>query len=307
MKTTPKTAETKAPGRKTARAAEAKAAKRKNGVTRPAPRAVSAPVPRPAPAAAAQPPSLTPPLPRGLTQEELLQQAVTGHYDSGVNYGDIVYAVGDAPLPAPEKAKVKMGLNEMKDPDMMTYIENHIEMMTGNALYPTPSPPAADFLAQFTTYRNALAAMDAAKTIYDNALAILKAQRKLMIVMMNRRAGYVLDASNGNSQAIISSGLGVQSARTPTTFLPAPMNLRIELNGEAGLVKVRWDAVSEARNYVLQYRLENEVSEWQQMTNTTRTSLLTNLVVGKTYSFRVAACGVPGQSNWSPPVSRGVA
>lgn len=301
-------AKTKTPGRKSARAAEARTPKQAPGLTVSPPTGVSAPsrsAPSPATGSGTRRVPLT--VPGAPTAEEILHQAATGRYNSGARYGQIIYAVGDDPLPSAEKAKVKMGLSKMKDSDMVTYIENHIEAMTGNTLYPTPSPAAPDLLLQFTTFRNALLAMEAARTTYENANAILAAQRTQMIDMMNRRAGYVQDASNGNKQAIVSSGLGVKAPPTPTTFLSAPLNLRIDLNGEAGLVKARWDAVTEARMYVLQCREDTETGDWQQIASTTRTTFTTNLDVGKTYRFRVAACGVPGQSNWSPPVTRGVA
>ena len=50
-----------------------------------------------------------------------------------------------------------------------------------------------------------------------------------MISAMNTRGSYVQSTSNGNKQAILSSGLGVKNPPTPLTALAAPTNLRVDL------------------------------------------------------------------------------
>jgi len=243
-----------------------------------------------------------------LTPEEILTQAAKGQRSILTATAEPeVTEVGEPVLPLAEGAKVKMGLSHMNNAMMVPYIQNHIEMMTGNALYATPLPPAVDFLAQFTAYHNAVQAADAAETIYRNAVAIRDAERLAMVNMMNQRGGYVQTASNGNRQAIVSSGLGVKNPPTPVTFLAAPWNLRVDLNGEAGMVKIRWNAVYEAKNYVLQCSPDVTPRVWTQIASTGKCLVTMNLEIGQTYVFRVAAQGKPGQSNWSAEYIRGVA
>jgi hypothetical protein len=204
-------------------------------------------------------------------------------------------------------AKVKMGLFYMKIRELIPYLQNHIQMMTDNPSFLTPQPPAEDFLAQFEAFQDDALAVLHAETVLRDAVARRDQRRAAITAMMNVRAAYVQEASNGNRQVILSSGLGVKNPATPVTTLAAPTNLRAELNGEAGVMKLRWEAVDHARIYPLQCSPDVQPRQWVQLENTTKTQVTKKLEVGMTYVFRVAAAGTPGQSNWSAEVIRGAA
>lgn len=233
--------------------------------------------------------------------------APTGHYGDGSRYGMIRYAVGDVAVPINEGAKVKMELSSKNNNQLIPYIQNHIEMMTGNALYPTPSPLPADFLAQFNAYQSAALAAINAEALWRDAIALRDQMRFDMTAMMNKRGAYIQDASNGNRQAILSSGLGVKNLPSYVTALSAPTNLRVDLNGEAGMMKIRWDVVPNAKTYNVECSRDVTPRIWEPLASTTKTQVTKTLEVGVTYVFRAAANGVPGQSNWSPEVVRGAA
>lgn len=215
-------------------------------------------------------------------------------------------AVGNQP-PVNEGAKVKMGLYVMTTNELIPYIENHIEMMTGNPNFADPQPPPEAFLADFNAYQNSAMAVLNLEAMLRDAIAQREQQRGTMVGAMNVRAAYVQQASNGNRQVILSSGLGVKSAPTYVTSLAAPTNLRVELNGEAGLMKIRWDPVAHAKTYLLQYRRSGTSDAWETLDSTTKTTVTKTLEVGVTYVFRVAANGTPGMSNWSAETIRGAA
>ncbi len=231
----------------------------------------------------------------------------TGHYDRGHPYGTIRYGLDDPLPPVNEGAKVKMGLSGKTTNQLIPYIQNHIEMMTGNANFVTPQPPAVDFLAQFNAYQDAAMAAINAEAAWKDAVALRDQRRTEMTATMNVRGAYVQETSNGNRQVILSSGLGVKNPPTPVTSLSAPTNLRVDLNGEAGMMKIRWDTVTAARTYVVQCSLDVMPRVWEQLESTTKTMVTKTMEVGQTYVFRVAANGTPGQSNWSPEVIRGAA
>jgi hypothetical protein len=206
-----------------------------------------------------------------------------------------------------EGAKVKMGLYVMTTNELIPYIQNHIEMMTGNPNFPAPQPPSADFLAQYHGYQDAAMAVLSAETLLRDAISRRDQERDAMVGTMNVRAAYVQQVSNGNRHVIVSSGLGVKSAPTFATSLAAPTNLRVELNGEAGLMKIRWDPVPHAKTYLLQYSRHGMPRVWETLESTTKTAVTKTLEVGVTYVFRVTANGTPGMSNWSAEVIRGAA
>lgn len=231
----------------------------------------------------------------------------TGHYGDGSRFGGIRYPVGDPVVPVNDGAKVKMELAAKNNNQLIPYIQNHIEMMTGNPFYTAPQPPTADFLAQFNLYQAATLAAINAEAAWKDAISLRDQMRYDMTTMMNARGAYIQEASNGNKQAILSCGLGVKNPPTYVTTLSAPTNLRVDLNGEAGMMKIRWDGVTNALTYVLQCSRDVTPRVWEQLSSTTKTQVTKTLEVGVTYAFRVAANGTPGQSNWSPEVIRGAA
>jgi len=233
--------------------------------------------------------------------------APTGHYGEGRQYGRIRYAVSSVAAPVNEGAKVKMELSTKNNNQLIPYIQNHIEMMTGNAIFPTPSPLPVDFQEQFNQYESAALAAINAEATWRDAIALRDQMRYDMVAMMNVRGAYVQVASNGNRQAITSSGLGVRNPPTYVTALAAPTNLRVDLNGEAGMMKVRWDAAPNAMTYMVQCSPDVSPRVWETLSSTTKTQVTKTLEVGVSYVFRAAANGVPGISNWSPEVIRGAA
>jgi len=230
-----------------------------------------------------------------------------GRYDSGQSYGAVSYAVGDPLPPLDDGGVVKLGIANMSHNDLVAFLNNHIACMTGNAFYPTPLPAAADFLAAVTAYTNAVTAAIAAETALRDANTVRNSQQAIIKRMMKGRAGYVQEASNGNRAAIVSSGLGLVSPKTPVTFLPAPWNLRVDLNGEAGLMKIRWNKVTYALTYDLQCSVNTMPRVWETLQSSSQTLALKTMEVGVAYVFRVCAVGSPGRSNWSPEVIRGAA
>jgi len=231
----------------------------------------------------------------------------TGRYDENHRYGMIRYGVGDALPPVSEGAKVKMGLSAKNTNQLIPYIQNHIEMMTGNLNFVTPQPPAADLLAQFNIYQESALNTIHLEALLRDAKALQDQLRAELTETMNVRAAYVQQVSNGNRQVILSSGLGAKNPPTPVTSLSAPTNLRVDLNGEAGMMKIRWDTVQNALTYVLQCSPDVTPRVWGPLDSTTKTLVTKTLEVGVTYVFRAAAIGTPGQSNWSPEVIRGAA
>jgi hypothetical protein len=230
------------------------------------------------------------------------------HYGDGSTYEHAHYAVGDPGVPINEGAKVKMELSSRSNENLQGYVGNHITQMTGNPNFTTPAPTAPVFLGLFQTFQTALATAMSAKTAYEDALTARDAARAALVEAMNTRGAYVQTASNGNTNVIVSSGLNVRNAPTPVGQLAPPADLKAELNGVAGVVKLQWKATPNARGYLVQCSPDVHPREFTNLANTTKPRAQKELVVGETYVFRVAASGgSTGQSYWSPEVIRGAA
>jgi hypothetical protein len=206
-------------------------------------------------------------------------------------------------------AKVKLEMSTRTDSDLASWVGDHITLITGNTAFPTPQPLPADLaaaLAEFQSLRTAqtlaLAAARTATTSKDMA-------RKTLEDLMTGRGAYVQTTSAGNAALIEGVGLGVKNPRTPVGPLAPPINIRIDLNGVPGVMKMRWEAVPYARGYLVQCSEDVTPRVWSQIKNTSKTTLqLENMEVGKTYIFRLASQGgSTGQSPWSAEVIRGAA
>jgi hypothetical protein len=106
---------------------------------------------------------------------------------------------------------------------------------------------------------------------------------------MNVRGSLRAGGQQRQPQVILSSGLGVKNPPTPVTSLAAPTNLRVDLNGEAGMMKIRWDVVPNAKSYLLQCSRDVTPRVWEPLDSGTKTTVTKTLEVGVTYAFRAAA------------------
>lgn len=232
-----------------------------------------------------------------------------GPYYGQAHYGQARYAVTDPVVPpVSDGAKVKMGLDSRNNDNLQSFVNNHLTAMTDNPYFPTPAPAPADMLALYTAFQSALAYWVSVKTMLDDAATARDAARAALVEGMNVRGAYVQQASNGNTNVIISSGLEVRALPTPVGQLPPPTDLSAELNGTKGIVKLQWKPVKNARGYILECSPDVQPRAFSTLANTTKANAEKQLAPGETYVFRVAASGgSTGQSYWSPEVIRGVA
>ncbi len=234
--------------------------------------------------------------------------ATEGRYDTGLRYGTFHYAVTDPVLPPAGTAKVKMELSTRSDTNLAGYGESHIAAITDNAIYPTPVPSPAVFAAGLAAFEADMTALDNHR-LEGKSLTFKKDQsRKNFEFLFAQRGAYVQTASNSNVEAIASAGLMIRNAPTPVGVLPAPLGLRLELTQVNGEILVRWNTVTGARNYVLEYAeiFSGEALAWSQAGVCSKlVCLVKGLTQGKRFAFRVAAMGgADGQSAWSPVVER---
>ena len=233
-------------------------------------------------------------------------------YDTGLRYDTpgLRYASAD-PLAVPvnDGGRVKLDLSRKTDTDLVNFTYAHIEDMTDNANFPAPQPPAVDFKALADAFANAVTAKKSAENIAKQATAAKDEARLVLEQAFGVvRAPYVQITSNGNTDVILSSGLPVRSAPTPTGDLPPPTGLLLDLNGTPGVMLLRWNVVAKARGYVIEVSPADTMERvWTTLAtvNNAKPYTVSNLVLGKMYAFRVAANGgTSGQSFWSAEVSR---
>ncbi len=205
-----------------------------------------------------------------------------------------------------EKAwyQVNAGLNRITPTALVEKVRKCIDLTTGNASFPTPTPT-------LTELKDAADALDAAnqtyaynrgradKVVRDSAFAEL---RNLTEVF----AGYVQGASKGDKDTILSAGLGVRRAAHPVGELPAPKNVRALVTPYPGRIDVIWGGVPARLMYLLE-RCEgdpNDPANWSTVVYTGKNRhTVEGLKSDTIYHFRVVALGAEGPSPVSDAAS----
>lgn len=229
-------------------------------------------------------------------------------YDSGVRYDSgIRYDEGAGPPPPVTTnhhrlmANVKLELQDKSDEELKAFILHHINQMTGNANFPTPSPSAAEFATKTDPFIAKLAEVASLVSQLDAARADLKPLRAEAELALTSRGNYVESAADKDAGKILSSGLGVKGQAAPLGELPAPIEFLAKMGKQAGRIDLKWKPVRGAGSYVLDCR-EHDVpgATWQQAKIVTAAKVtVEGLTTGKVYAFRVRAVGAAGEGAWS--------
>ncbi len=224
-------------------------------------------------------------------------------WDSGVRW--------DGPAPQPIKKTMSQITTNIAGLTLSKKLEKGatiITKSTNNPLVPGNGPVLAEFstaqaaldntnahvLALRETLRLAMLERDQAQTDWDNKLTTL--------------ANFTQTATNGDENAIISSGFAVRAANAPTQPVGVPVNLTVKTNGAPGVSKLRWKPVAGAVNYVIQCSPDPFTEgSWVQVDASTKSYVqIPGSVPGKACWFRVQAQGVLGDGPWSEPARRPV-
>lgn len=209
--------------------------------------------------------------------------------------------------PVSRKAKIKLNLQAKSDVQLLPFCRAISAAMAGNANFPAPVPSAELFNAAVADFAAKLKVHSLAQVAARKATTEKNTARALMTELLNTRANYVLTESNGNAAIIRSAAMPVRSTPNPVGHLLPPLNLRIDLNGQAGVMILRWNRVAKALSYFVQCAdATTDERVWTDLkTISNRKLILTDMEIGKMYAFRVAAIGgSAGQSLWCPEVLR---
>ena len=233
-------------------------------------------------------------------------------YNDGVTrFNQGARYVTDDPTPVPGKAKVALGLNKRSDDNLIGFGHSHDDAIDQNPKFPTPEPAPAAFEAALAAYEMKVSEIENHRITGKNLTEQRDVLRAAFEQFFTLRGDYVQTTSQGDGDWIASAGLPVKNGPTPTGILPSPLALRVDLNGEAGVMVIKWDPVTGAKSYMLEVAevVDNVAVGWSLLYMGGKFSTRqTGMTVGKTYAFRVAAVGGEGgMSEFSPEVWRAAA
>jgi len=218
------------------------------------------------------------------------------------------------------KAKISLKLGKLSADDKVEFARGMVTAMTGNANFANPSPALATVAQAATDLENAIvAAQDGGKS----KTAAMRVKEVVLQNILTQLGLYVEATANGDDSILLSSGANAKHISGAPQVPAAPMHVN-GTNGQAeGSALLDWDAVKNARVYVVE-QLDDVstiqanrsigpvaiggvvapvVANWHQVAIITKSKLLlTGLVSGNKYAFRIYCVGAAGNSNYSTTV-----
>lgn len=196
-------------------------------------------------------------------------------------------------------SKAKAGLRGLNAIDKQRRAAIIHGCMSGNPLFPNPSPSMAEFGQALAELRQAnIDALDRGKS------AILRKNiaERTISDMITRLAGYVNSVCAGDTLKIMSSGFERTKAPEPISSLQAPKSARVRSTPYPSRLMVKWERVPGA----LIYQVEEQVTtadggkEWQLVELTSRPKLEVDGRPSDQYhTFRICAVGTKTQSPYA--------
>jgi len=177
-----------------------------------------------------------------------------------------------------------------------------VDMMTGNAYFPNPSPALADVKIANDNFNVAVDKVENGSrvdTANKNDL------REVLVALLRKLALYVEVISDGDETIILSSGFDVSKQPSVVGPLDKPIKISVTMGKNPGTVIFSCEVIKNAHFYEFEYleAPKSETSVWIKVTSTKHKVTIEGLTSGKQYIFRVAAAGSDPSRNYSSEIS----
>ena len=202
--------------------------------------------------------------------------------------------------------KVKLNLQRLSTLEKVAKARQIVTSLTGNAHFTTPHPT----LVQMTTGADDLEAaysdVQTAKQNTQTKISVQRDKEDALEALLRQIAAYIESVSGDDESAILSAGVDLRSAATPTVAPSPPTSLTASDGDEEGEIDLIWDKAKSAKSYIIERSLDPPTAtSWGHATVVLKSSATINgLTAGTRYWFRVAAVLSTGQSGWSDPATK---
>ncbi len=184
---------------------------------------------------------------------------------------------------------------------LITYADNVVTRLTGNAYFPSPQPALGTVSAAITDLQNAETAT-LART--KGAAATRNAKRAILVSLLQGLRQYVQSVVDGNEEnapaMIQSSGMAVKKVATRKPRVFAALAGAI-----SGTVKLVAPSAGHRVSYAWQYSTDGKTWVDIGMTLQAKT-VLTGQTPGAVLQFRYRWATKTGETDWSLPVTHTV-
>jgi len=186
-----------------------------------------------------------------------------------------------------------------KVPALITYAQGIVKAMTGNASFPSPTPPLATVTAAINDLQNA---ETAALARTKGAVPTRNAKRAALVQVLQELRGTIqsaADADPDNSASIIT-GAGIAVRKTPVhaarVFAAKPGDV-------SGSVKLVTDSAARRASYEWEYSVDGGKTWVTAPATLQAKTTVSGLTPGATVMFRSRPVTKTGEGDWSQPTS----
>jgi hypothetical protein len=172
-----------------------------------------------------------------------------------------------------------------------------VQKMTGNAFFPTPSPPLASVSGAIAAYQSATASSKTTKGLKGQRLAT----RNALLALLRQLRDYVRTICEANPALALE--IAESAAMTLKNHVAAVKELISVIQGEpSGTVECRAKAPGIPTNYFWFYSVDQK--NWTAVPEAMKATItITGLTPGQVYYFRYYTMNRRGTSNLSQTVS----
>jgi hypothetical protein len=188
-----------------------------------------------------------------------------------------------------------------RDSDLTTTGKRIVEKMENNPNFPNPPAALATLKQLLPDYHNAVAI---ARGRDKEMVAIKRAKKAEVIVLLTELAAYVTLTCNGDETLLLNSGFEI-SGQNREQQVPVIQKLVVEL-GPPGEATIRVKRMGGIKAYMHQYTTEppGSASVWISEGSTNAYYTFRGLKSAVKYWFRIVALGAAGQTVYSPVDAR---
>jgi hypothetical protein len=198
-------------------------------------------------------------------------------------------------------ARIKLNLKNLSVTDKIAKGRQIVTAMTNNTSFPSPNPPLTELTSLVDELTQAFSLVQSAKSEVATRVVNQDKTAARLDQALTQLAGYVESVAGRNDALITSAGMETKASRSTPTLPGVPQAPSANAGEHDGEINLFWKAVPNARSYMIEASLDPaNATGWMHLGIAPSASkVISNLMSGKRYWFRVAAVSAGGQSGWS--------
>lgn len=195
--------------------------------------------------------------------------------------------------------KVSLSFAKMKDGDLVVFVKEIINGITGNAAFPTPPVTMAALATARTDFADKIAAAGGGGKMNT---AAKYSSRQSVLGDLRQLALYVQLNCNDDMPILLSSGFSAMSTDRASVALEKPDDVSVK-NGNSGELVAKVKPVKNTSMYEIRAKRPDGTALDSAFSGDSRDISITGLTPGTFYTIQVRALGgKTGHSDWSDPV-----